>query len=239
VNDRTAVATLLVEARVEGRLVEPLAHYAELVLAENRRMNLTGARTPAEIVEHLLDSLSVVPFIRSPYVDVGSGAGFPGIPVALAAGVETTLIEATAKKAKFLERALRELGIAGRVVAQRAEVAGRDSSLRERFASGTARAVASAPAVAELVVPLLAVGGEACLQRGEIEEAERTALADAALVLGAELVAEQEVSETRRILIVRKHGPTPLRFPRRTGIPVKRPLCYGPARRMVSRGTSR
>jgi 16S rRNA (guanine527-N7)-methyltransferase len=221
----TAVASLLAEAGVEERLVEPLARYGQLVLEANRRTNLTGAKSPEELLEHLLDSLSVVPFAREPYVDVGSGAGFPAIPVAIAAGVPVTLVESTAKKARFLRETLAAFGLAGEVVAERAERAARDPSLRERFASATARAVALAPAVAELLVPLLAVGGAAILQRGRLEEAERRALEDAALVLGARVESEHALEGDRRIIVLRKEHPTPTRFPRRIGIPEKRPLC--------------
>jgi len=221
----TPLASLLAEAGVEERLVEPLARYGVLVLEANRRTNLTGAKSPAELLEHLLDSLSVVPFVREPYVDVGSGAGFPAIPVAIAAGVPVTLVESTAKKARFLQEALGELGLAGKVVAERAERAAHDPNLRERFASATARAVAVAPAVAELLVPLLAVGGAAILQRGRLEEPERRALEDAALVLGARVESEHALDGDRRIIVLRKGRPTPTRFPRRIGIPEKRPLC--------------
>ena len=80
-------------------------------------------------------------------------------------------------------------------------------------------------AVAELTVPFLAIGGRALLQRGALEERERHAVADAALVLGAELVEERPLDGDRRILILEKRSPTSPRFPRKNGIPTKRPLC--------------
>ncbi len=221
----TPLASLLAGAGVEEPLIEPLARYGEFVLEANRRTNLTGAKSPEELLEHLLDSLSVVPFVREPYVDVGSGAGFPAIPVAIATGAPLTLVESTAKKARFLREAIGQLGLAGEIVAERAERAAHDPTLRERFATATARAVAIAPAVAELLVPLLAVGGAAILQRGRLEEAERRALEDAALVLGARIESEHALEGDRRIVILRKERPTPTRFPRRIGIPEKRPLC--------------
>jgi 16S rRNA (guanine527-N7)-methyltransferase len=219
------------ERRLEGGGVDDpalraaLARYALLVFEANRRFNVTGAKSAEELVAHLLDSLSVVPFVRHPYVDVGSGAGFPAIPVALKTRVPVTLIEATVKKARLLESILAELGVEGRVIAERAEIAGRDPALRDRFASGTARAVASAPAVAELVLPFVEPGGTALLQRGVLPAAERRALEDASLVLGAHIESEEPAGENRRILVLRKTGATPARFPRRPGIPAKRPLC--------------
>ncbi len=158
-------------------------------------------------------------------MEVGSGAGFPAIPVAIVTRVPVTLIEASGKKARFLARMLDELKLAGEVVTERAEVAARDERLRDAFASGTARAVASAAAVAELLLPFVKPGGIAILQRGALNDRERTALADAALVLGAEPAGEHAVGDGRRIVILAKRLATPPRFPRRSGIPQKRPLC--------------
>lgn len=191
----------------------------------NRKFNLTGAKNEAELAEHLLDSLTIVPYVSAPYVDVGSGAGLPAIPAAIAAGIPVTMIETTRKKAQFLQHAMAELQLDGEVIAQRAEVAAHDETLRERFASATARAVAVAPTVAELVLPFLAIGGAAVLQRGKVDARERTALDDAALMLGGAVESEITLDGERRIVLVRKNTATAIRFPRRTGVPEKRPLC--------------
>ncbi len=224
-DDRSAATALLEAAGVEAALIDPLARYAALVLDANRRFNLTGAKNAEQFVPHVLDSLTVVPFLAEPYVDIGSGAGLPAIPAALASGLAVTLVETTAKKARFLEETLATLGVAGRVVCARAETAARDEELRERFAAGTARAVSSAPTVAELLLPFLAIGGIAALQRGTFDDAERTALEDASLVLGGSVEREISLDGERRIVLIRKTAATPYRFPRRTGIPEKRPLC--------------
>jgi 16S rRNA (guanine527-N7)-methyltransferase len=220
-----ALAELLEAAGVEPRLVAPLARYAELVLEANRSFNLTGAKSPADFVPHVLDSLAAAPFAGGTLVDVGSGAGLPAIPIAIATGAPVTLVEATAKKARFLQSALSSLGLAGEVVCERAESVAHDPRLRDAFASGTARAVASVTTVAELLLPFIAPGGVAILQRGALEEAERAALADAALVLGAEVAGEHPAGDRRCIVVLRKLTATPPRFPRRSGIPHKRPLC--------------
>jgi 16S rRNA (guanine527-N7)-methyltransferase len=219
-----------IDAALAGRGVEPplrssLARYGRLVLEANRRLNVTGARTSTALAEQLTDSLTVVPFVAAPYLDVGSGAGFPAIPVALASGVEPTMVEATLKKARFLESLLPALGLSGSVVAERAELAAHREDLREQFSSVTCRAVAGAAASAELTLPFLKIGGLAILQRGAMEREERVALDDALLVLNGAVEAEVMLEGARRLVLLRKNAATHGRFPRRPGIPSRRPLC--------------
>lgn len=215
----------LVAAGVEEPLATRLGVYAALVLDANRRLNLTGAKTGATFAAHILDGLTLRADVVAPLVDVGSGNGLPGIPLALATGARVVLVEPIKKRARFLEQAVSELGLDGDVIAVRAEDAARDPAYREQFRTATARAVGSAPAVAELTVPFLAIGGRALLQRGSLEQAERNAVADAALVLGAEVVEERPLEGERRVLVLEKRVATSGRFPRKNGIPAKRPLC--------------
>ncbi|MGA2759507.1 MAG: 16S rRNA (guanine(527)-N(7))-methyltransferase RsmG [Candidatus Cybelea sp.] len=220
-----ALEELLAGEGLEADAIDALSRYGRLVLEANRHFNVTGATSPEEIAHHISDSLSVVPHLREPYVDVGSGAGFPAIPIAIVTGMRVTLIEATLKKARLLESLLEALGLRGNVLAERAEAAGHRPELREHFASGTCRAVATAPAVAELLLPLIGIGGAAVLQRGRSDESERLALEDASLVLGARLESDEEIAGGHHIILLRKLRETPVRFPRRTGAPQKRPLC--------------
>ncbi|MEO9170796.1 MAG: 16S rRNA (guanine(527)-N(7))-methyltransferase RsmG [Candidatus Baltobacteraceae bacterium] len=204
-----------------------LARYGALVLEANRQFNLTGAKTAAEFAAHIADSLTVAPFVEGTLVDIGSGGGLPAIPLAIVTRAPVTMIETTLKKARFLERLLAEFNLEGEVIAERAEVAAHDERLRGKFHSGTARAVATASTVVELLLPFIETGGAALLQRGTLDDRERHALEDAALVLGGSLeryVVPDGLSD-RRIAIVRKVSDTQARFPRRTGIPEKRPLC--------------
>ncbi|HWT07482.1 MAG TPA: 16S rRNA (guanine(527)-N(7))-methyltransferase RsmG [Xanthomonadales bacterium] len=223
--DPAALAALS-DAGVERPLAESLAVYAALVLAANRRLNLTGAKDGTAFAVHIADALTLAADVVGPLIDVGSGNGVPGIPLALATGMRVTLLEPVKKRATFLAGALTQLGLEGEAVAGRAEDVARDPAYRERFGTATARAVASAPAVAELTVPFLAVGGRALLQRGSLEMPERNAVSDAALVLGAELIEERSLGGERRILVLEKRTPTSPRFPRKNGIPAKRPLCF-------------
>lgn len=220
------VAALLRESGVAEAFIEPLSHYGAMLLETNRRFNVSGAGTPAELVPHILDSLTLVPYVRGPLADIGSGGGLPAVPLAVATGVPVTMVESTTKKAAFLEAVLGSLHLQGRVIPQRAELAARDPALRGQFQCVTARAVSSAPTVLELGVPFLRVGGVAVLQRGRLEARERNAVADAAPMLGARLLDEIALDGERRILLVEKVAETPARFPRRVGMPEKRPLCF-------------
>ncbi|GAC1302453.1 MAG: 16S rRNA (guanine(527)-N(7))-methyltransferase RsmG [Vulcanimicrobiaceae bacterium] len=227
------IATALRDLAVSDPVRERLQRYAAALLARNATTNLTAARSPDAVAEHVRDSLALAPFVREPLIDIGSGGGFPGIPLAIATGFRLVLVESVAKKAAFLTAIVAELELSVTVVCGRAEDLGRDAAYRARFASATARAVAGVTTVLELTVPLLEIGGVALLQRGTYDAAERIAAADAALVLGVTLEAEIPTPgppDERRLLIARKTDATSPRFPRRAGIPAKRPLCLGGVR---------
>ncbi|MBV9232532.1 MAG: 16S rRNA (guanine(527)-N(7))-methyltransferase RsmG [Candidatus Eremiobacteraeota bacterium] len=218
------------EALLEGAGTSPdvrgrLAEFARRVLAANARFNLTGAESAGQIAGHVLDSLSVASYVGHPYADVGSGAGFPAVPLGIALSVPITVIESNAKKAQFLDSLFAPLALDGHVVHDRAERAAHRTDLRERFRAVTCRALGPIATVAELTVPLLALGGAAVLQRGAMEPTERASLQDAALILGARVEQEVRLEGARRIVILRKERQTPDRFPRRIGVPHKRPLC--------------
>ena len=207
----------------------PLARYGELLLERGRAINLTGAKTAGEVFAQIADALSLVEFVEGTLVDVGSGGGLPGIPLAIVTRVPVTLVEATMKKARFLREALDACELSGDVVAERAEVAAHEPALRERFDRATCRAVGSLPTALELTMPFLRVGGVALLQRGAVEDAELHAASEAALVLGARFAGERKVAPGRIVLLFEKAAPTGQRFPRRSGIPAKRPLGTRPA----------
>jgi 16S rRNA (guanine527-N7)-methyltransferase len=227
-DSRAALIAGLREHGLEAGLAERLAAYGALLLEANRRVNLTGAKEAAAVLPHLLDALTLVPFVRlgASLVDVGSGGGLPGIPLAIATGVRVTLVEPIAKKAAFLRDALAALDLAGEVAAERAEVSARDPRRREQFDYATARAVSRAPTVAELTLPFLRIGGRALLQRGSLDARERRAVEDAAPVLGGAVIDEVRLAGEQRVLVLEKQRPSSERFPRRNGVPEKRPLCW-------------
>jgi len=223
----TDVAASLERYGLAPEARERLARYGDLLLQANRQVNLTAAKDAAGIAQQLADALPLVPLIRknAELIDVGAGGGLPGIPLAILCGIRVTLLDSTAKKVAFLSAALRALELDGQAIAARAEHLARDPQFRERFTHATARALGTAPSVAELTLPFVAIGGTALLQRGKMDEIERNAVRDAALVLGGEVTEELPAGGDRRILIVTKRAPTPGRFPRGVGVAQRRPLC--------------
>jgi 16S rRNA (guanine527-N7)-methyltransferase len=161
-------------------------------------------------------------------VDVGSGAGLPGLPIKIARPeLDVTLVEADQDKAAFLVQACAALGLDGvDIVARRAEEAGHDPRLRERFDLAVARALAPMPVLAELCLPFVRVGGRLLAQKTETEDV--SAAARAIEMLGGEpAVVHQAPSAARgggTIVEIRKARPSPERYPRRPGVPGRRPL---------------
>ncbi len=206
-----------------------LRDYCDLVAAEPT--SVTAVRTPERAWEVLVeDALAASELVASlaarEAVDVGSGGGSPGIPLALALGLPTTLLEATGTKCRFLERAVAALGAPCTVVHARSEEYARGEG-RDRFPLALARALAAPPVAAELVLPLVAPGGSAILWTGA--GLDRAAVAQAAGLLGGSLAAVHEPGEGRRLVVLDKREPTPERFPRRPGIARTRPLAAVPS----------
>ena len=204
----------------------------------NRRMNLTSVADwqRAQAV-HYLDSLSVLAAIPPPLLrscllaDVGSGAGLPGLALRIAiASIRVTLVEATRKKADFLRGLPGLLGLCGvEVLASRAETLGRDPETREAFDVVTARGVARLNTLAELTLPLCRVGGVVVASKGADADADAVAAETAVRALGGAIREVRRVEvpgldRPRALVVLDKVTPTPDRYPRRPGIPGKRPL---------------
>ncbi len=215
-----------------------LARYAAMIRAERERAALVSRRS-MDMIEgrHFAESLALLraleerALLLSPALDIGSGAGFPGLPIKIARpDLRLTLLESNEKKAAFMERAIAELSLDGAsVVTARAEAAGRLPEHRAAYALVLARAVAPLRVLAELALPFLAIGGVLAAPKGsaaprEVREA-RAALEE--LGGAVEETSRLKVPAQGRgptLLIVRKTGETPGRYPRRPGIPRKRPL---------------
>jgi 16S rRNA (guanine527-N7)-methyltransferase len=223
----------LIGQALDDTQVRQLARHIDLVVAWNRWARLTSIVDPAKAARvHIVDSLLLLHAELPPsavVIDVGSGAGFPGIPLKIARpDLFVTLLESTSRKAAFLELAAAEMTLPVSVVEARAERAAHEPKWRERFDVAVARAVAPLPVLCELVLPFVRVGGKAVLLKGPGVSNEVDSGARAATILGgsAPQVAMDSLpgGARRAIVTIEKVAATPPGYPRRPGVPAKRPL---------------
>jgi len=256
-------AEFLEQAGALGLEFEPgdtdsLGRYLGMLLAANELANLTAITEPAKGWErHILDSLTLVAVLAelpegAQVIDVGSGGGLPGIPLAIVCPtLKFTLLEPTGKKAAFLNQAVAALCLTNcRVVQARAEEAGQDRGVRsasgregghrERYDAVVARAVGAIPVLAELTVPFARApaaggpGGLIALIKGQKADAELAEAAEALRMLRAAHETTLD-TPTGRVVVLSKVGPTPRDYPRRDGEPSRSPLGAGSAPRGNSR----
>jgi 16S rRNA (guanine527-N7)-methyltransferase len=216
--------------------LEAFETYRRELLEWNERHNLTAITDPEEVeIKHILDSLSclqVAQFLADErVVDVGTGAGLPGLPLKIVCpSIHLTLVESIRKKVDFCEHVISRLGLSGvEVIHGRAETLGQDELHRGAYDWALARAVAIAPVLLEYLLPLLKLHGRAILQKGTTGPQEIQSATQALAVLGGEVlqmapVELPKVTETRYLILVRKCAATPGKYPRRPGMPAKRPL---------------
>jgi 16S rRNA (guanine527-N7)-methyltransferase len=212
------------------------ASYMHLLLDWNRRLNLTAITDPREVQAlHFLDSLSCAIVTGDlngrRLVDVGSGAGFPGLPLKiLYPELQLTMIESVAKKASFLEAVVAELKLAGvAILVGRAEEAGRMAAQRGQYDWAVARAVASLAVLAEYLLPLCRTGGRMLAMKGKKAVEESASAGRAIEVMGGGEAVLRPLQlpgrmESRFLVVVEKVSATPEQYPRRAGVPAKRPL---------------
>ena len=211
--------------------------YSRELMAWNQKVNLTRITAPDEIeVKHFLDSLSLYPYLPDlppdfSLIDVGSGAGFPGLPLKIVLPqMKLTLLESTGKKTAFLQHLVDLLGLAVvKVVTARAEEAGQQPAHRQQYDVAVARAVAALPVLAEYTLPLVKVGGWVLVQKGRHPADEVKDAANALGILGGKVqqiypVDVPGLAAERHLVLIRKHKPTPRQYPRRPGLPAKKPI---------------
>jgi 16S rRNA (guanine527-N7)-methyltransferase len=210
--------------------------YYRLLVEWNKLINLTSITDYEEVqVKHFLDSLSLVvaaDFSRGlDIIDIGTGAGFPGIPLKIVfPNIKLTLLEATTKKTKFLEKVADELRLREvEIVAERAETAAHDLKHRESYDIVLSRAVAALPALAELMLPFCNIGGVCIVQKKgdigeEIKQAEKAISVMGGKLKEVKAVELKELDDNRWLVILDKISLTPANYPRRSGMPEKRPI---------------
>lgn len=203
--------------------------YFTLLTEWNRTRNLTAITEPEAVAEkHFFDSLAAVPLLAAGArcIDVGTGAGFPGIPLLIVRpDLSVTLLDALQKRVEFLEAVLEALGLSARCLHLRAEDAGRDAALRASFDAALTRAVAPLPVLLELTVPLLRVGGQSIAYKGDpAGELAAAQSACAQLRCACRSIPIPAGYGARTLVVAEKQAETPPRFPRRAGLPAKQPL---------------
>ncbi len=213
-----------------------LITYEKELLEWNQKFNLTAIRDAESIrTKHFLDSFScVLAWKANPpasLIDVGTGAGFPGLPLKiLYPNLKLTLVESVGKKAMFCQHIVSVLGLEHvEVIQSRAEEAGQDSNHREKYDWAVARAVANLNILSEYLLPLVKIDGTMLAQKGENGPAEAQSAEKAMKLLGGELrelipVQLPGVAEDRYLVLVDKVAATPSNYPRKAGVPAKQPL---------------
>jgi 16S rRNA (guanine527-N7)-methyltransferase len=229
-------AQALFNIYLSGRQVAALSTYEKELLEWNQKFNLTAIRDAESIrTKHFLDSFScVLAWKNTPpghLIDVGTGAGFPGIPLKiLYPNLKLTLVESVGKKAMFCEHVVRLLGLDQvEVVHARAEDLGQNPQHREKYDWAVARAVAHLRVLSEYLLPLVRIGGGMLAQKGESGPVEAQSAEKAMKILGGKLkqlipVHLPGVADDRYLVVVEKVAATPPKYPRKSGIPMKQPL---------------
>jgi len=203
--------------------------YYAMLADWNTRVNLTAITEPEDVAKkHFLDSLAAAPYLKpsASIVDVGTGAGFPGLPLLIfRPDLKVTLMDSLQKRLVFLEAVCKELKLKAELVHTRAEDAGQNPKYREKFDVALTRAVSALPVLCELTLPLVKVGGISIAYKGDSAE-ELAASGNALSVLHA--TAERVVIPAdygaRELVILTKNGTTPKQYPRKAGTPSKNPL---------------
>lgn len=213
--------------------INQFVKYYELLTETNKVMNLTALTEPKDVaVKHFIDSLFAYdPAMHNAAVaDVGTGAGFPGVPLKIFdPTIKLTLLDSLAKRLKFLDTLTTELGLQNvTTVHARAEDAGKDKNLREQFDFVTARAVARLNVLAEFCLPLVKVGGKFIAMKGdaqdEIAEAENAIKLLGGKIVGLKNIKLPNLDDKRTLVIIEKTKTTPSKYPRKAGTATKEPL---------------
>ena len=203
--------------------------YYAMLADWNTRVNLTAITEPEDVAKkHFLDSLAAAPYLKpnASIVDVGTGAGFPGLPLLiLRPDLKVTLMDSLQKRLVFLEAVIKELNLNAACVHARAEDAGQNLLHRERYDAALTRAVSALPVLAELTLPLVKIGGVSIAYKGDSsEELEQAKRALEILHARAERVVIPSDYGVRELVILTKQAATPKLYPRKAGTPAKKPL---------------
>ena len=223
-----------ISIKLEEKQIKQFYDYMNLLIEWNKKINLTAIIEPKEIIlKHFVDSLTISKYIneKSTLIDVGTGAGFPGIPLKILRNdIKITLVDSLNKRIKFLDEVIKKLNLDNiKTVHGRAEEIGRNKEYREKFDYATSRAVANTATLSEYLIPLVKEKGKCICMKGpdiaeELENGKK-----AISVLGGRVIKKEEfdlplTDIKRTILVIEKIKNTPQKFPRKAGIPSKEPI---------------
>ena len=222
-----------IEIELTKEQIEKYYNYMNLLLEWNEKINLTAIIEPREIIlKHFVDSLTIAKYIKDDekMIDVGTGAGFPGIPLSIVKeNIDIVLLDSLNKRINFLEEVKENLKLENiTTIHGRAEEFGKNKKERETYDIATSRAVAPLNILLEYLLPLVKVGGKAiCMKGSNIEEIENAK--NALEILGGQIEKIEEITLPnsdikRNIIIVKKVKNTPSKYPRKPGTPSKEPI---------------
>lgn len=208
--------------------------YMNLLIEWNEKINLTAIIEPEEIIlKHFIDSITILKEIKdgSKLVDVGTGAGFPGIPLAIMnPTLKITLVDSLNKRLIFLQEVIKALNLENvEIVHSRAEEFGQNMKYREKFDVATSRAVANLSTLSEYLIPLVKIGGKIISMKASGAKQEINEAKNAINILGGKIIKIEEFNLPqsdigRTIVIIEKNKHTPLKYPRKPGTPTKEPI---------------
>lgn len=211
-----------------------LDKFAELLIETNKSFNLTAIKEPDDVtVKHFADCLAIFKYVDIPenakIIDVGTGAGFPGLVLKLARpDINMTFLDSTKKKLGFIENVLNACGVKGETLHMRAEEAAQLSKYREQFDFATARAVAALPVLSEYCLPFVKQGGSFVSMKSAESNEEMEAAKKAISILGgkieSDIVFDLVENMPRRIITIKKNSQTPTKYPRPSAQIAKKPL---------------
>lgn len=225
---------LYFEEEIDDNKIQKFYDYMNLLVEWNKKINLTAITEEKDIIlKHFVDSLTVLKYIKEnkSIVDVGTGAGFPGIPLAIMnESLKITLVDSLNKRINFLNEVCSKIKLKNtKAIHSRAEEFGQDNNYRESYDIAISRAVSNLTVLAEYLLPLVKVGGKIICMKGPDIEEELKQAKSAIDILGGKFercdnfcLPKSDIS--RNIIIINKIKETPKKYPRKAGTPVKTPL---------------
>lgn len=223
-----------IELNLNEKQINQMHKYMELMLEWNEKINLTAITEEKEIIQkHFIDSLTIAKYIEknAKIIDVGTGAGFPGIPLKIVRkDLNITLLDSLNKRIKFLDEVIHQIGLKDiKTVHTRVEEFGKNKEYRESFDYATSRAVANLATLSEYMLPLVKICGKCICMKGSNVESELEGSKKAIEVLGGTIQKVESFNLpfsdiNRNVIIINKIKNTPLKYPRKPGVPSKEPL---------------